>query len=314
MIVPMRKVYLIARQTDREPLLAILRELGIVHLVPVDPALAVPGEALSRQIDAIKQAVQVLSGIEPRGPVPEILASEAAHEALEIRRRVAEGRNHLAALYHQLEQIAVWDDLRLEHVEELRQAGVTVEFFAVPASAFGRIEAECVAEVGELSGREIMVAAVDRGGGIVVPEEARPMRLPSRDAAAIRAEAKQIDESLHRNINRLHELAQVTPALEAELLRLEQQAEETIAVRGAAADEDLFAVQGWLPAERFELAGAALPAEHASRARGARSGRGRTASDAGPPAKVGRAPDRRLVQDARDGARLPRVRRFNPPS
>jgi V/A-type H+-transporting ATPase subunit I len=249
MIVPMRKVYLIARQTDREPLLAILRELGIVHLVPVDPALAVPGEALSRQIDAIKQAVQVVSGIEPRGPVPDIPASEAAHEVLDIRRRVAEGRNHLAALYHQLEQIAVWDDLRLKHVEELRQAGVNIEFFAVPASAFGRIEAECVAEVGELSGREIMVAAVDRGGGIVVPEEARPMRLPSRDAAAIRAEAKQIDESLHRNINRLHELAQVTPALEAELLRLEQQAEETIAVRGAAADEDLFAVQGWLPAE-----------------------------------------------------------------
>lgn len=249
MIVPMRKVYLIARQTDREPLLAILRELGIVHLVPVDPALAVPGEALSRQIDAIKQAVQVLSGIEPRGPVPDIPASEAAHEALEIRRRVAEGRNHLTALYHQLEQIAVWDDLRLKHVEELRQAGVNVEFFAVPASAVGRIEAECVAEVGELSGREIMVAVVDRGGGIVVPEEARPMRLPSRDAAAIRAEAKQIDESLHRKINRLHELSQVTPALEAELLRLEQQAEETIAVRGAAADEYLFAVQGWLPAE-----------------------------------------------------------------
>ncbi len=108
MIVPMRKVYLIARQTDREPLLAILRELGIVHLVPVDPALAVPGEALSRQIDAIKQAVQVVSGIEPRGPVPDIPASEAAHEVLDIR-RVAEGRNHLAALYHQLEQIAVWD-------------------------------------------------------------------------------------------------------------------------------------------------------------------------------------------------------------
>ena len=53
MIVPMRKFYLIARQTDREQLLAILRELGIVHLVPVDPAVAVPGEALSRQIDAI---------------------------------------------------------------------------------------------------------------------------------------------------------------------------------------------------------------------------------------------------------------------
>jgi len=253
MIVPMRKVYLIARQTDREQLLAILRELGIVHLVPVDPAVAVPGEALSRQIDAIKQAAQVLSGIEPRGPAPAIPASEAAQEVLEIRRRVAEFRNHLAALYHQLEQIAVWDDLRLEHVEELRQAGIDVEFFAIPASAFNRIEADCVVEVAALSGREIMVAVVRRGGEITVPDEAQPMRLPSRDAATIRAEARQIDASLHRDIGRLHELARVAPALEAELLRLEQQVEETIAVRGAAADEHLFAVQGWLPAENVAI-------------------------------------------------------------
>jgi len=41
MIVPMQKVYVAARACDRDPLLATLRELGMVHLVPVDASRAV---------------------------------------------------------------------------------------------------------------------------------------------------------------------------------------------------------------------------------------------------------------------------------
>ncbi len=164
-----------------------------------------------------------------------------------------------------MEQIAVWDDLRLEHVAELRRAGVQVEFFAVPAVAFPRIEAECVVEVAELPGRQIMVAVAGRTGEFTLPDESTPMRLPSRDAASIRAEAKQIDGALRRDVARLHELARLIPAMEAELLRLTQQVEETVAIRGAAADDALFAVQGWLPAENAStlgerLAGQGLPA------------------------------------------------------
>jgi len=247
MIVPMRKIYLIARQCDRDQLLAKLRELGIVHLVPVEPKLAVPDEATSRQIDDVKQTLQILSGVEPRGPQSGIAPVDAAREVLEIQRRDTEGRNHLATLYHQLEQIAVWNDLRLKDIQELRQAGVNVQFFAVPAHLIDQIQAECVAQVGELPSHQTMVAVVQRDGEIRLPEQASPMRLPPRDAASIREEAKQIDTSLHRDLERLHELAHFVPALETELLRLRQQAEETVAARGAAADEDLFAIQGWLP-------------------------------------------------------------------
>ncbi len=64
-----------------------------------------------------------------------------------------------------------------------------------------------------------MVAVADRSGEIRVPDEAKPMPLPPRDAATIRAEAKEIDEALHRDIERLHALGPPdTGKLEAELL------------------------------------------------------------------------------------------------
>ncbi len=225
MIVPMGKVYLVARLADRQCLLDTLRDFGMVHLVPVDPELATPDEATSRQVDAVKAVLQVFAGVVPRGAEPDLSPAEAAREVLDIQRRVAEGRNHLATLYHQLEQIAIWDDLRLEQIEQLRQAGIDVRFYAMRCGGSEQVQAECVAEVAELPDQRVVVAVANRTGEIRVPDDAEPMRLPARDAATIRAEAKSIDQSLHRNIERLHELAYLAPALKSELLRLEQQAE-----------------------------------------------------------------------------------------
>ena len=156
---------------------------------------------------------------------------------LEIRGRSAEGRNHLAALHHQLEQIAVWDDLRLKDLADLRQAGIDLRFYAIPADAFDQVEAECVAEVGHLTNRQIMVAVADRRGQTTLPAEATLMGLPSRDATTIRSEAKSLDQSLHQDLERLHALAGMTSTMETQLWHLEQQAEQTVAELGTATDE-----------------------------------------------------------------------------
>ena len=252
MIVPMRKVYVVARNSEREQLLNTMRELGMIHLVPVDPARAVPDDATKRQLEMLQQALQNLSGVEPRGTAPRISAVEAAREVLEIRGRSAEGRNHLAGLHHQLEQIAVWGDLRLKDLEDLRQAGIDLRFYAIPDDAFDQVDAECVAEVGHLTNRQIMVAVADRRGQTTLPAEATLMRLPSRDAATIRSEAKTLDQSLHQDLERLHELAGMTSTMETQLWHLEQQAEQTVAELCAATDDTLFAIQGWLPAENVK--------------------------------------------------------------
>lgn len=253
MIVPMSKVFIAARACDRQRLLDALRELGVVHLAPIDPSRAVADELLVRRIETLRQALQALTAIEPQGTPPEMTPGEAAHEVMEIERRAAEGRSRLAALYHQLEQIDVWGDLRLDDIEQLRRSGVHVRFFAMPKVALDEIEADCVAVVGEMPGRQILVATASRQTEPVVPEPAVSVPLPPRDAQSIRAEAKQIDAGLHEDIQRLHALAGLVPRMQAELLQLDQQRDEVIAIRGAAADEDIFTLQGWTPEETAPL-------------------------------------------------------------
>jgi V/A-type H+-transporting ATPase subunit I len=82
-----------------------------------------------------------------------------------------------------------------------------------------------------------------------IPDEAERLPLPSRDAPSIRAEAREIDEALYEDTRRLHVLATLVPAMRDELRALQQQVNETVALRGAADDPTIFAVQGWLPAE-----------------------------------------------------------------
>ncbi len=263
MIVPMRKVYLVTRAVDREPLLTVLGKLGVAHLIPVDPSRAVADEKYTRRLGAMERAVQVLAGVAASGPAPDISPVDAANEVLDIERRAAEGRNRLAAMHHQLEQIAVWGDLRMEHVQELREAGVDVQFYTVPADAVSAVEAECIQVIAQLPGRKILLAVARRMGMAEpkLPEEAVHEPLPSRDAPSIRAEAAEVDASLHRDTKRLHELAALGPVLERARVQLAAKAEYSLAQRSAAADEHLFALQGWVPTETALTLADAMAAE-----------------------------------------------------
>jgi V/A-type H+-transporting ATPase subunit I len=250
MIVPMQKVHLVARSADRQQLLDTLRELGVVHIMPADPAKATLDEATQRRLQILRQAVQILSSMEPSGPVPTVPPEQAAQEVLDIQRRSAEARSRLAALYHQLEQIILWGDVRLSELAALQEAGLQVQVYAMPARLASEVRAECVEVVAQLPGRRVWVAVAGHGDPEHLPPEAELVPWPSRDAPSIRAEAAQIDAGLHQDMDRLHQLAHLVPQMQKALAELELEAEYSLAQRSAWEDEHLFALWGWLPAEQ----------------------------------------------------------------
>lgn len=291
MIVPMRKVYLVGRDSDRRRLLEAIREAGVVHLVPADPARAVPDEKTQAEVRALNRALQVLRGVAPRGSCPDLPPVEAAYRVLEIEQRSVEHNNRLAALYHQLAQLDLWGDVKLEQIDSLRAAGIDLQFYAVPKRDLAEVSATCTAVVGALRDGRSLVAVVIRtsegsahGTGqdgsvgaarsadsrsaaepCQLPESAAVVPLPPRDAPSIRAEASQIDAALQADSAMLAELSHLTGAIEMEWKRLEQQAEFTAAMRGGLERDPLFAVQGWSPAENApvlsgRLAEAGIPA------------------------------------------------------
>ena len=252
MIVSMAKTFIVARRADRDALLVALRRLGVLHVKPVDPHRAAPDAETTDTLDRMRRAVQILEGTEPEGAAPDLSPTEAAEEALRIQRAGAERMNRLAALHRQIERLAPWGEVRLEHFETLCTAGLAPRFFALPAGAVAEVQAECVDVLGPWEGKRILVAVIQRDGEPEMPDGAEPVPLPSRDRPSLRAEAREIDAALKEDGARLRRIANLAGALRTEQAGLRAKAEWTTAARSALEDEALFALQGWVPAEEAD--------------------------------------------------------------
>ena len=256
MIARMLKVFIVGKGADSDRLLDALRGLGAVHLEAVDPSAAVADERTLAGIDHLARAAQILVKVEPAGDKPDVSAIEAAEELLEIHRKSAERKSRLTALHRQIEQLETWGDVRLEQFRQLADEGIDISFFALPPAAVGDVQADCVHVIRELPDQRALIAVAGRGGQTDVPEDAEPIDLPQRDRPTIRAEAAAIDAALADDTKRETQLAHLIDEIRAERDKLERQAEYTVAQRGGLTHDRLFAVQGWIPADRTDtLAG-----------------------------------------------------------
>jgi V/A-type H+-transporting ATPase subunit I len=252
MIVKMSKVYVVSCAADKQALLDKLADLGAVHLTPVDPAAAVAAEKTISTLDSLDRAIQILGEIQPDGDKPDLSPIGGADEALEIQRLSAERNNRLTSLHRQYEQFEAWGDVTLQQFTELRQAGVALEFFDVPVEDSDKISCECLQVVADLSEGRVMVSVVNRDIKAELPESAEPIELPARDRPSLQAEAAEIDQALADDGQRLGQLAQILPEMRKARADLQAQADMTVAERGGMSDDNLFAIQGWIPTEQTD--------------------------------------------------------------
>jgi V/A-type H+-transporting ATPase subunit I len=183
---------------------------------------------------------------------------------LAIRRRRTERETRLGVLQRHLRQLELWGDVRLEQFDDLLDAGAEVRLLTVPVNRIEEVQAQLVQVLGPVSRQQRVVAVVNLAEG-GAPAGADAIPLPARDRASIQEEAAEIDRELQRDLARRAQLAQLVPEMEAERTRLEEEARWSVAVRSGLADDDIFAVQGWVPAEtagglhrKLEAAGLAV--------------------------------------------------------
>ncbi len=254
----MSKVYVVTHQSSSDALLAELGQMGVVHLSPIDPSIAVAEEKTVAAIDMLHRAIQVLSSATGSGEAQDIDPMEVAEEVMQIQRNSAEGQTRLTRLHRQLERLALWGDIRLDQFAQLHDAGVNISFFSVEPEKIDQIQAQLVQSLGDLSPKRKLVAAIDLETQGELDESIHEIPLPDTDRPTIRAEAGQIDKQLKDNKARLNELANSLDSLEQARNELAGQANWTVAHRGGMSKDILYAVQGWVPSAQAETLGEEL--------------------------------------------------------
>ena len=248
----MSKVYVVTHQASSDVLLGALGQMGAIHLSPIDPSIAVAEEKTVSAIDLLNRAIQVLSSATPSGQAQDTDPMEVADEVMHIQRSSAEGQSRLTRLHRQLEQLALWGDIRLDQFAQLHDAGVNISFFSVEPEKIDQIQAQLVQTLGDLPPKRKFVAAIHLDTQGELDESIHEIPLPDTDRPTIRAEASQIDKQLKDDMARLNELANSLDSLEQARNELSGQANWTIAHRSGMNEDILYAVQGWVPADKAE--------------------------------------------------------------
>ena len=250
MIVPMSKVYIVTQSHNRDRLLDALGQLGVVHVEPVDPEKAVAKELTVRAISTLRHALQILQQIQPSGETPDLSALDAAKEAISIQKAIVDEVDHLNTLHRKADQLTFWGNVELKQLEQLRSAGIEIKFFSIAQKDLPELEAECIEIVTESSGREVLIAVIDRTGQFQAPEGAKDISWPATDLPTIQKEAAQVDASLKRRRERLAVLANLTEAMQHQLKRDQAEADVCIVQNSGLSSEALFALQGWTPSSQ----------------------------------------------------------------
>jgi V/A-type H+/Na+-transporting ATPase subunit I len=260
-IVPMVRVQVASRATDRDTLLDVLARLAALHVVPADPARAVPDDRTATEAALVAQARQIVRGVKPAGARPSVDARAAADEIVALRRQASEHQAGLAVLHRQVAQQELWGEVRADRVAALENGGLTVLLLALPMDDVPQVEAEVVEVVARGSRREVMVLAAGAPDRIAIPPSARLIDPPAAGLSALRDEAAALERALEEGRSRLAELAHLQPELDVLKQRLDEQVHWSIARRGVLDAGRLCGLEGWMPADRAVELEAALQRE-----------------------------------------------------
>ena len=261
MIVKMSRVYIAVRQVDRDKLLDRLGRMNLLHFQPVKPEEAVADEETLKEIAEIDRALEILRSITPAGRTPSKKFIDIAREAIEIQATIIDNQDRLNDLRRGIEDLSLWGDVRLCQFEALLASGVDVRFFLVSRTHVDNVRAECCEIICALPRKRVLMAVVDRTGQFMMPEGSEPVPLPSYDRNSLLTEAKKVDIDLKHGFERLAQLTALTEDLQAERARLLAKTTYVKAQRSGLTQGELFAVQGWLPAEKVESLKSSLSAD-----------------------------------------------------
>ena len=250
MIVPMKKVFVAARESDHERLLEALGHLGVVHLVPVDADRAVADEDTLAAIDHADRAIQVLSGYDPIDTGEAVDAADAVNTVLRLEHQSIEGRARLHILHQQIGELDLWGDVQLDQIDTLEAGGVQLQFALLPTEAVGEAQAELVCPIGEPNRKKQLVAIVSRGDPVELPEQATLVERPQCDRPSLKAEAADIDAMLAANNKQLAAMTHLIEPIRSHRQALAASADAMVASRSATGGSGVTALQGWAPAEK----------------------------------------------------------------
>lgn len=253
MIVPMKKIILVALEKYRQQTLLSLRKLGLLHIKYTTPLVSADIESLEQEIDQAQTAIALLSpyalqngarflktGPDPvlHTQVKQIIALSGEEQALLKRKE---------DLKEQLSWYEQWGEFSPGSLRELSRQGVKIRLYRCSRKEWQGLRKSRTVELIKKQGSSYYLALIERGDetGINLKEE----KLPDKDAPAFREELLQLEKRLDNIESALKAAAAYKKALPEYLDNLRRSLEFSRAKSGMQEAGKVCYLQGFMPAE-----------------------------------------------------------------
>jgi V/A-type H+-transporting ATPase subunit I len=247
----MKKVTVVSLETNRDSMLRALRELGILHLLPVQQAGGDALEALRLHHHRVETAAQIVATYSrtmgaphphPHTDLPPDALATRIHEQTAERKALSE---RMDGLVRERDRIEPFGDFDPALALRLREQGVPVRLFAMSTPSLPPpLPANAVIRVTRSDRNGTYWVAIGDGP---VPAEAQECELPSRRLTALCDEIAETQKELHRIDRELTDLSAGLAALHQQEANLSCQIRFIEAREGMASKGSLAAVQGYCP-------------------------------------------------------------------
>jgi V/A-type H+-transporting ATPase subunit I len=259
MIVPMKKVLVAGRPADREMLLNLLQQAGVIHVEPVSGKPEISPDVV-REISRIEKARDILSQVPvpSDGMAPPGTPSRLVKEIHSTAERLAAVETELVSLDREREAVTPWGTIPQQDMELIRRQGFVIDLFVLPPGLeLSELAVDCLEVVSVSPDGRTYVIAVSRKSP-PPPPGASKLEVPARDLPTVQAliqerrqEQKTLQEILKQQAKRL-------PDLEQHLQERLERKDYLEAEAGLYHEEQLFILQGWLPADHQQVLTEAL--------------------------------------------------------
>lgn len=253
MIVEMKKISVLCASDGRDESLERLRELGVLHIVPVRQ----PGSAdLEKVREQIQSASTALEALDAAGSNPEnaktagkIEADEAVEAVHKIAREREQLREAVASLEKEKQAFEPFGAFDPADIHDLEQSGLIVKLYYVAGKA-------CPPSP---EGADLVELSRDSGGAYValvseseVEYEGVALALPKRSFATVDRELNQAREKLNAETRKLAGLTSLREPIKSLLNGLQTRAEFMEAAEGMGDAGEVVYLQGFCPVDKVE--------------------------------------------------------------
>jgi V/A-type H+-transporting ATPase subunit I len=254
MIVKMKKITLLCLAEDRDSTLDTLRDLGVLHLVPMKEPHSANLDSARAELVEGQAALNALSAFKEEGGSsnPTDMPDSASELAAAVNKLVADRKqiiDRIDVLRNEEDEVALFGDFDPEQVRSLSTKGIVVKLYRQPGKEPPAPPAGTQMLVLRQDSAGICFAIVAQGDFDFDGNEAS---LPRRRLSEVLVEIQTAESDLNDIEARLHSFSHAHDLLNRHVHGLEQTVQYVTAQEGMGSDRALAYLGGFCPIDVVE--------------------------------------------------------------